>query len=119
MDMICWIMGEAPSTIICQAHSFIPEIGALNDVDQVGIMMKFPSGAIAQVDLNRNAFYGYDQRLEIFGSKGMLETKNEHQTLVNMHGVNGVGSGCIKRSFPTRYKDSYILEFEHFLNVFK
>ncbi|XP_071945987.1 uncharacterized oxidoreductase YrbE-like isoform X2 [Antedon mediterranea] len=64
MDMICWIMGEAPSTIVCQAHSFIPEISALNDVDQVGIMMKFPSGAIAQIDLNRNAYYGYDQRLE-------------------------------------------------------
>ena len=59
------------------ATSLIPEIAAINDHDNVQITMTFPSGTLASIDLSRFACYGYDQRLEVFGAKGMLEAKNQ------------------------------------------
>ena len=59
------------------ATSLIPEIAAINDHDNVQITMTFPSGTLASIDLSRFACYGYDQRLEGFGAKGMLQAKNE------------------------------------------
>ncbi|XP_033097911.1 uncharacterized oxidoreductase YrbE-like [Anneissia japonica] len=119
MDLICWILGESPSTLYCQAHAFNPEIAAIDDFDQIGIMMKFPGGAIAHIDINRQALYGYDQRLEVFGSNGMLESKNMYPTSVHYHSKYGHSLGHIEDSFTARYKESYRLEFEHFLNVYQ
>ena len=58
VDVICWIMGEPPHTVFCLGHAFNSEIEAINDVDTVGIVMKFPSGAIGQIDLSRHSGYG-------------------------------------------------------------
>ena len=77
IDMITWILGEYPTEVFSAANSHIPEINAINDWDNVAITMKFPSGTLATVDLSRFANYGYDQRLEVFGPKGMLHVKNE------------------------------------------
>ena len=63
--------------VYSSASSLIPEIAAINDHDNVSITLTFPSGTIACIDLSRFACYGYDQRLEVFGAKGMLQAKNE------------------------------------------
>ena len=63
--MVCWIVGEFPEVVYTQGHAFHKEIGELGDADQVNITMKFPSGVIATIDLNRDASYGFDQRLEV------------------------------------------------------
>ena len=63
--------------VYSSATSLIPEIAAINDHDNVQITMTFSSGTIASIDLNRFATYGYDQRVEVFGAKGMLQAKNE------------------------------------------
>ena len=65
------------SKVYSSATSLIPEIAAINDHDNVQITMTFSSGTIASIDLNRFATYGYDQRVEVFGAKGMLQAKNE------------------------------------------
>lgn len=65
------------SKVYSSATSLIPEIAAINDHDNVQITMTFSSGTIASIDLSRFANYGYDQRLEVFGAKGMLQAKNE------------------------------------------
>lgn len=65
IDMVCWIAGEEPSGVFAQGSAFDPEIGALGDVDTVAIVLKFPSGIIASIDLSRHSTYGYDQRLEV------------------------------------------------------
>ena len=53
------------------------EIGDIDDHDNVLISLTFPSGSLGSIDLSRFANYGYDQRLEVFGAKGMLQAKNE------------------------------------------
>ena len=63
VDIICWIMGEVPDTVFCLAHVFHSHIAEMDDVDTVGVIMKFPSGAIGQIDQSREAVYGYDHRI--------------------------------------------------------
>ena len=65
------------SKVYSSATSLIPEIKAIDDHDNVQITMTFSSGTIASIDLSRFANYGYDQRVEVFGAKGMLQAKNE------------------------------------------
>ena len=65
IDMVCWVVGEAPVRVIAEASAFKEEIKSIGDVDTIAIILKFPSGVIATIDLNRHSCYGYDQRLEV------------------------------------------------------
>ena len=119
VDLICWIMGEAPHTVFCLANAFHSEIGELNDVDTVGVIMKFPSGAIGQIDLSRHSVYGYDQRVEVFGANGMLTSDNSSALNVTHSHTAGSSLHPIKFSFPQRYAEAYNLELLHFINVIR
>ncbi len=66
IDMVCWIVGEEPCGVFAQGSAFDPEIKAIGDVDTVAIILKFPGGVIATIELNRHSKYGYDQRLEVY-----------------------------------------------------
>ena len=117
VDIICWIMGEVPDTVFCLAHVFHSHIAEMDDVDTVGVIMKFPSGAIGQIDQSREAVYGYDYRIEVFGSGGML-TSDKQNTLASTH-FHSTGSSKlpIKFSFPQRYSQAFYLEMNHFIDV--
>lgn len=117
IDIICWIVGEIPTSVYAQAHAFVPGIAELSDVDTVAIVLKFPSGVIAQIDLSRFAAYGYDQRLEVFGNKGMIVNENNRPVAVQLSNTQGTHQLPIYNSFPTRYAESYSRELEHFLDV--
>ncbi|RWS03091.1 inositol 2-dehydrogenase-like protein, partial [Dinothrombium tinctorium] len=119
IDMICWILGEYPITVYAEGHAFIPEIEAIGDYDTVSITMKFASGIIASIDLSRNAVYGYDQRLEVFGSKGMLCSNGVRPTAVEHHSSIGATQVPICYSFASRYAEAYNIEVEHFINCMK
>ena len=65
LDVVCWILGETPVEVYAQGTAQHPEIAAMNDVDTIAIVLKFPSGTLATIDLSRHSSYGYDQRLEV------------------------------------------------------
>ena len=65
IDMVCWVLGEEPVGVMAQGVAFDPEIKAVGDVDTIAIILKFPSGVLATIDLSRHSSYGYDQRLEV------------------------------------------------------
>jgi len=119
VDVICWILGESPHTVFCLAHAFHSEIGALNDVDTVGVVMKFPSGVIGQIDLSRHAVYGYDQRIEVFGADGMITSENVPSLSSQFFTTSGSSQPPLKHSFPQRYAEGYISELNHFINAIK
>merc|ERR1712071_15469 len=79
--------------------------------------MKFPSGTLAQVDLCRFSVYGYDQRLEVFGPKGMLHVKNASPQSTVFSGQGGAAEVPMYYSFPSRHCDGYSIELDHFLDV--
>jgi len=117
IDLVTWIIGEYPAKVYSSATSLIPEIAAINDHDNVSITMTFPSGSLACIDLSRFACYGYDQRLEVFGAKGMLQAKNEFPESTVLYNESKTQEVPIFYSFPSRYSDGYKNELNHFLDV--
>ena len=80
-------------------------------------MLKYPSGLIAMVDTSRDASYGYDQRIEAFGEKGMLTAKNELTSTVELATSEGHRMPCAMYSFPQRYIEAEILETIEICNM--
>lgn len=119
IDMACWVLGELPIKVQASATALIPEIKAIDDFDTIAFLLTFPSGAVVLGDNSRFSAYGYDQRLEVFGNKGMVKVENErpcHSTEVVV-GQTGIQQTPIFYSFPSRYKLAYFYEMEHFLDI--
>eukprot|EP01122_Echinamoeba_exundans_P018033 TRINITY_DN9957_c1_g1_i1.p1 TRINITY_DN9957_c1_g1~~TRINITY_DN9957_c1_g1_i1.p1 ORF type:complete len:346 (+),score=109.82 TRINITY_DN9957_c1_g1_i1:352-1389(+) len=117
IDVHRWLMGAEPVEVFCYGNAFIPEIKAMNDFDTVVITMKWPSGAISTIDLSRVSAYGYDQRIEVLGSKGMVEALNRPRTSFVLSNEKGFQSDPISWSFTDRYPDAYKGEVVHFIEI--
>jgi len=117
IDVTRWIFQEDPIEVFAVASAFNPAIKELNDFDTVLITLKFPSGGIANIDLARKAAYGYDQRIEVLGDKGMVQAQNRQPTTVIHSTEQGVNSDPFCYSFPQRYEHAYALELDHFVDV--
>ena len=117
IDLVCWIVGELPITIQAQAHAFRRDIADAGDVDTIAIVMKFPSGVIAQIDMSRYSSYGYDQRIEVHGDKGMIIAANAKRSTVTRFSPLGECSDVLLHSFPQRYQYAYENELDHFVDV--
>ena len=115
LDMICTITQQRPTRLASFASSMIPEIDELDDFDNVAAALHFPSGITATIDVTRQSAYGYDQRIEAFGSRGMLQAENRHQTTVIHGGAEGFVRPPVDHSFPTRYREAYRAELECFV----
>ncbi|MDG2380866.1 MAG: Gfo/Idh/MocA family oxidoreductase [Pirellulaceae bacterium] len=114
LDMVVHIIGEHPEHVSAFGSSFIPEIGKLDDFDNVVATLAFPNGVTASIDINRQSAYGYDQRIEAFGEHGMLLADNHHPTSVTRASQRGFARPQAEFSFPTRYRDAYRIELEQF-----
>lgn len=101
------------------ASAHIPEIQNIRDYDTVAAVFHFPTGTVGLVDLSRNSVYGYDQRIEVFGPRGMVDATNEQplHCVTTQIGQNGQRRPPIWYSFPSRFKNAYAREMEHFLDV--
>jgi myo-inositol 2-dehydrogenase/D-chiro-inositol 1-dehydrogenase len=113
-DMLRFITGKDPVEIYTLGSSFVEEIRALNDLDNVLVALKYDDGMIASIDVNRFASYGYDQRIEVFGSKGMLQAENRIPITTLLSNNTGLLKPKIEHSFPTRYREAYQNELESF-----
>ncbi|KAG1693511.1 Inositol 2-dehydrogenase [Nymphon striatum] len=117
IDIICNIINEFPITVSVIGNANDLKIKEVGDIDTVAITMKFPSGAIALIDASRHSVYGYDQRLEVHGSNGMLTINNERPSGVIKSGSTGCEAVPMYFSFPSRYLEAYSNELEHFIDV--
>eukprot|EP01095_Lingulamoeba_sp_RSL-Kostka_P003098 TRINITY_DN13_c6_g1_i1.p1 TRINITY_DN13_c6_g1~~TRINITY_DN13_c6_g1_i1.p1 ORF type:complete len:370 (-),score=105.83 TRINITY_DN13_c6_g1_i1:121-1161(-) len=117
IDVIRWISKEDPIEVYTTASCFDPEIKQLDDWDTVLCTLKMPSGVLASIDISRNAPYGYDQRIEVLGSEGMLQAENLKPTTVKKSTINGESIDPNCYSFPQRYEKTYALELDHFADI--
>mmetsp|Transcript_74668 Transcript_74668/g.211227 ORF Transcript_74668/g.211227 Transcript_74668/m.211227 type:complete len:385 (+) Transcript_74668:111-1265(+) len=115
-DMQEWLSGgQTPESVLAVGHCYNPEIREMGDTDTVAVLMKYESGLITAVDTCRDAAYGYDQRVEAFGSKGMLTAKNELTSCVELASVEGHLMPAASWSFPERYKEAYATVLREFV----
>jgi len=117
LDVCRWILREDPSEVFAVASAFNTSIKEIDDFDTILITMKFPSGAIASVDLSRKAIYGYDQRIEVLGDKGMAQAQNRQPTTMVLSNESGIHTDPFCYSFPQRYDQAYARELDHFVDV--
>jgi myo-inositol 2-dehydrogenase/D-chiro-inositol 1-dehydrogenase len=92
-----------------------PEIGRVGDIDTAVITLRYANGALGTIDNSRRAVYGYDQRVEVFGSKGMLAVGNNTPDKVEQSAADGIHSSLPLFFFIERYVDAYIAEMRAFI----
>lgn len=118
LDMARFIIGEDPVSISAHGSCMVdPAIGEAGDIDTAVIVMNFPSGAIATITNSRRSGYGYDQRIELHGEKGLLQAGNVKENLVQHWGEQGCISAKPQHFFLERYQAAYIAEWQHFVDV--
>lgn len=91
-----------------------PAIGAAGDIDTAVITLQFKNGVIATIDNSREATYGYDQRVEVFGSKGMVTATNPLRDTVTFTGSKATRAALPPHFFVERYKAAYLSELKAF-----
>ena len=117
LDMARWLLDEEPVEVFAAASCLVdPAIAAAGDVDTAVVTLKTARGALCQISNSRRAAYGYDQRIEVFGSGGMLRAENRFPTTVQRMDANGAATEKPVYFFLERYADAYRLELEHFLD---
>jgi myo-inositol 2-dehydrogenase/D-chiro-inositol 1-dehydrogenase len=94
-----------------------PEIGALGEVDTALAMLRTASGRLCQINNSWRATYGYDQRIEVLGSGGMVRSDNVRRTTLERYDAHAVRSDVFQYFFIDRYLDSYRRALDHFADV--
>lgn len=115
-DMARFIGGEVEEVYANATVMVDPAIGEAGDVDTALVALKFKSGAIGVIDNCRRAAYGYDQRLEVFGSKGQAAAGNDTPTNVAFIDANGSVTDKPLYFFLERYMQSFTDEMTQFID---
>lgn len=114
-DALHFLTGFAITEVFAQGDALIqPELKAYGDIDTALISLKLSNKAMAVIDCSRETGYGYDQRLELFGERGMLSLPNLTTTSVHTMKTEGQQSNPIPYSFVERFSESYFHELEAF-----
>lgn len=117
-DMVRFLAGCDAEEIYVQSAVLVdPAIGEAGDVDTAVITIKMENGAIAVIDNSRKAVYGYDQRAEVFGSKGMVATSNDTESSAVLSTADGVTGEKPLYFFLERYMQSFAKEVNCFIDA--
>lgn len=117
-DMVRYLSGSEVEEVSAVGACLVnPEIGEAGDVDTCIITLKFANGAIGVIDNSRQAVYGYDQRIEVFGSKGCITADNETPNNTTYYTADGVMKEKPLWFFLERYNDAFIAEENAFVDA--
>jgi myo-inositol 2-dehydrogenase/D-chiro-inositol 1-dehydrogenase len=116
LDLARFLLGEEPVEVHAVGSVMVdPEIGKAGDVDTAMVMLRTASGRLCQISCSRRATYGYDQRIEVHGSKGMIRAGNIHETTVEIADKSGFKADPILNFFLERYMPAYRAELAAFI----
>ena len=119
-DMIRYLTNKEIVEVYAKGNALVnPEIAKAGDIDTAIINLTFEDGSMAVIDNCRKAVYGYDQRVEVFGSKGMVQSKNKFDKYTLTYSENGVTSALPQHFFLERYADAYKKEIDHFIDCIR
>ena len=117
-DTAQWLLGEPLVEVFAAASCLVdPAIGAAGDVDTAKILLRCASGKLCLISNSRRSGYGYDQRIEAFGSAGMARAGNVRESTLEVWSEAGAASDRFQNFFLDRYADAYRREMDHFAEV--
>lgn len=118
LDLAYCLLGEPPVEIFATASCLVdPMIAELGDVDTARVILRTKSNKLCVISNTRRSGYGYDQRVEAYGSLGMAATGNERLDCVEVWKESGALASPIRPNFLSRYMPSYAREMDHFADV--
>ena len=113
-----WLLGEPVSGVFAAAACLIdPSIGEAGDVDTAKILLRTASGKLCLISNSRRSGYGYDQRIEVFGSNGMARAGNQLESMTETWTEAGPAADRLQNFFLERYAEAYRREMAHFAEV--
>jgi myo-inositol 2-dehydrogenase/D-chiro-inositol 1-dehydrogenase len=116
-DMARYLMGDIATVHATGANLVDPAIEQAGDIDAAMLTLVAKSGAICQISNSRRSSYGYDQRIEAFGEKGMLQAGNQRPTTVSFWGADATeAQDPVLNFFIERYTPAYLAEIDHFVD---
>ena len=119
-DMARFLIGEEVTELMAAGNCQVdPEIGKCGDVDTAVVVLKFKNGALGTIDNSRRAVYGYDQRVEVFGSGGCAAVGNKIPTEVTLHTADSTLSDKPLYFFLERYEEAYLAEMRDFIDCIR
>ena len=114
-DMARYLIGDEVVEVYAVGGVRVdPKIGEAGDIDTTVITLRFENGVIGTIDNSREAVYGYDQRVEVFGSKGMVTAANPPTDTVTFSGSEGTRAASPPYFFVERYKPAFLSELQAF-----
>ena len=117
-DVFRWILDDEAATVYATGSVLTdPNVAKADDVDVTAVAIRTKSGRLALINTNRRASYGYDQRFEVLGSKGMLQAGNHRPTEVVAYTDACVSADKPEHFFLERYRVAYALEMGHFFDA--
>lgn len=117
-DMARWMLGEEPNEVFAAGAVLVdPEIGRMGDIDTAKTILRTPSGKICVISNSRRSGYGYDQRIEAFGSEGALRANNVVESTVEAWTQSGAQADQFQNFFLDRYAAAYKFEMAHFADM--
>ena len=119
-DLSLWMSGAVGKTKVFAmgAALFDPKIGELGDTDSGHVLIEFSTGAFCKIECSRRANYGYDQRVEIFGTLGMVSSGNLHNSAIERWNSKGTAArATLRPSFMQRYLPCYAAELDAFIDA--
>jgi len=117
-DMARYVTGSEVVDVFARGAVLVDEaIGVAGDFDTVVVTMRHENGAITTIDNSRQAVYGYDQRVEVFGSSGLVMSENPLNTTAVFRNADGGHQSTVPYFFLDRYIPSYIAEWEAFRDM--
>ncbi|GHC31908.1 inositol 2-dehydrogenase [Gemmobacter nanjingensis] len=117
-DMARFLLGEEVTEVAASAAVLVdPAIGAAGDYDSVQVLLKTASGRQAMISNSRRATYGYDQRIEVHGSDGMVSAENQRPVSIELANGRGYIRPPLHDFFMTRYTEAYAAEIAAFIQA--
>jgi len=117
-DIFRWILDDEAATLYATGSVLTdPAVASVGDVDSTAVTIRTKKGRLAVINTSRRAAYGYDQRFEVLGSKGMLQAGNHKPTEVVSFTTAGVSADKPEHFFLERYRAAYALEMAHFFDA--
>ena len=116
-DMARFLLGEEIDAVTAQASVLVdPAIGTAGDFDSVSVMLSTATGKHATISNSRRATYGYDQRIEVHGSKGAVAAENQRPVSIEIANASGYTRPPLHDFFMTRYTEAYAREISSFID---
>jgi myo-inositol 2-dehydrogenase/D-chiro-inositol 1-dehydrogenase len=117
-DLARWIAAADPESVFATGSTVIdPSLADLGDIDLSAVTLRLPGGALVQIDSARQIGYGYDERIEVLGSTGLVEARRHRTGSVSRYGRGQVADDGMHAGWFERVSASYRSSLDHFVSA--